>query len=169
MILQHTLYWFLAFLVKGKVKLDGHEGQHQQSNCCEGDEETWRLNNRSYLMLFICFYCQKTGWASPRESAVLAEEEGCSLALRCVICLVGDVIVVAVVVNSPGVWAWSWCWWPVCDETTLASVGNASTDMSVCDLSLQMTSEVLVPLTCTPNLHLQRITGDPRVWKTGHY
>lgn len=54
-------------------------------------------------MLFICFYCQKTGWASPRESAVLAEEEGCSLALRCVICLVGDVIVVAVVVNSPGV------------------------------------------------------------------
>lgn len=110
------------------------------------------------LFLFLsCGRCT-VGWALPKELAVLEGEEGCTLALGSVNCLVGDmIVVVVVVVNSPGVWL------TVAEETTLPKVG----DMSVCGIFLQMTSEVLVPLICTPDLHLQRMKCEPRVRNTG--
>lgn len=97
--MQHTLYRFMLFLVKGKVELDEHDGQHQQSNSCEGDEETCR-QIRSFLMFNFCIFIVWRGaeWAVPKDSAVPEGEEGWTLALGCVICLVGDVMVVAVVV-----------------------------------------------------------------------
>lgn len=108
------------------------------------------------------------GWALPKESAVLEGEEGCTLELGCVICLVVAVMVVAAVVNSPRVRVCSSAWATVSEETTLPTVGDASTDVSVCGVSLQMTSDVLLPLTFTPDLHLQRMKGDPVVRNTGH-
>lgn len=46
----------MLFRVKGKVELDDHDGQHQQSNSNEGDEETWRWKIRGYLMFHFCVF-----------------------------------------------------------------------------------------------------------------
>lgn len=162
----------MLFLVKGKVELDDHDGQHQQSNnySYEGDEETWRWKIRSYFIFVFLLLCGRgtAGWALPKESVVLEGEEGCTLALRCVICLVGDVMVVAEVVNSLRDWVCTSGSLTVSEETTLPSVGDASADVSVCGNSLQMTSEILVPVIFAPNLHLQRMKGGPRVRNTVH-
>lgn len=96
---------------------------------------------------------------------MLEGERGCTLAS--VIRMVLDVMVV-VVVNSPRVRVCSSAWATVSEETTLLSVGDAFTDVSLCGVSLQMTSDVLVPLIFTPDLHLRRMKGDPRVRNTGH-
>lgn len=97
------------------------------------------------------------GGASPKDSTVLEGVEGSTLVLGCVICLVGDMMVVAaMVVNSVGSPRWS----TLSEETTFPSVGDTSTDVSFCGTSLQMTSEVLVPPIFSPNLHLQRMKGD---------
>lgn len=95
---------------------------------------------------------------------MLEGEKGCTLAS--VIRLVLDVMVVAV--NCPRVRVCSSGWATVSEETTLLSAGDAFTDVSVCGVSLQMTSDVLVPLIFTPDLHLQRMKGDSRVRNTGH-
>lgn len=58
-------------------------------------------DERSAVISFFCFYCcVKGGWALPNESAVLEGEESCTLVLRCVFCLLGNVMVVAVVAGD---------------------------------------------------------------------
>lgn len=65
-------------------------------------------------------------------------------------------VVVTMVVNRVCSPPWS----ALSEVTAFPSVGDASFDVSFCDTSLQMTSEVLVPRTFSPNLHLQRMKGD---------
>lgn len=64
-----------------------------------GDERSGVI--KCLIFVFLLLSGRGTaGWALPKDSAVLEGEEGCTLALGCVICLVGDMMVVAAVVNS---------------------------------------------------------------------
>lgn len=67
------------------------------------------------------------GGASPKDSAVLEGVEGSTLVLGCVICLVGDMMVVAAMVVNSGC---STCWSTLSEEATFPSVGDTFTDVS---------------------------------------
>lgn len=95
---------------------------------------------------------QMVGRLLPVRLVVLELEKGHSLALGLVICLVGELVVV--VGNTSA----------VCPDTDLPCGGDRVPRVSGFGFLLQMTSEVLVPVIFTPDVHLQERKG---IWGWG--